>query len=461
MKKAFFTLFLVLFLSTGVIAENSWEIFYWNNQLNPGINVQNRIQVGPDGMLYLVEQDLTEIYETGKYLRVRSYDPGQWTGDNFGTDGWQQLGQVMTLHLPNNESHIDFAITPDNKLYIGMQDSILWYNHTDDLWESYFVENYIGGMTTDAAGDLLILQSVTENGNHRFDISKFESGSLIPVTSIEYELDWGVIIYPRTLNEANRIIVHEDTYYVSVAQASTHQNFYFKGNPDEGFTELKEHFTHLNLSSMVVSPQGDLIISYRGGASPYPLEIKKYDFDLDEWVPFDDTGLNTGFAHANQLVYDNLGRLHLTSHGEADQGFVFRYGQNGWEHLGPQNSLSLANMPQITFDSANRLYLAHGIGAITTPLIIRRLADETAGLSMKTITLDFDMSPNPAQNVLYISVAEPNTWIIITDAMGQHVYREKVEDGRAMIDLTTLGWGVYFVTMKNGQSKGVKKLVIN
>ncbi len=45
---------------------------------------------------------------------------------------------------------------------------------------------------------------------------------------------------------------------------------------------------------MVVSTQGEIIISHRRPAAFYTLALKSYDFDLDDWVAFDMDGLNAG-----------------------------------------------------------------------------------------------------------------------------------------------------------------------
>lgn len=213
MKKTIFTSTLIILLYLSAIADENWNIFYWNNQINPSINVQSEIAVAPDGTLYLAELDYTDIYETGlTYVHVRSYDISQWTADNFSQSGWETVGQLMHLNMPNNEVHIDFAITPDNQLYIGMQDSIFWFNASANLWESYYVPDYIGGMMVDESGRLLILQSVDISSDHRFLITEFEAGSLTTVATIEYDFPAGVILYPRIMNEANRIFQVDGTF---------------------------------------------------------------------------------------------------------------------------------------------------------------------------------------------------------------------------------------------------------
>ncbi len=466
MKKTIFTSTLIILLYLSAIADENWNIFYWNNQINPSINVQSEIAVAPDGTLYLAELDYTDIYETGlTYVHVRSYDISQWTADNFSQSGWETVGQLMHLNMPNNEVHIDFAITPDNQLYIGMQDSIFWFNASANLWESYYVPDYIGGMMVDESGRLLILQSVDISSDHRFLITEFEAGSLTTVATIEYDFPAGVILYPRIMNEANRIFQVDGTFYVSIARASTHQNYYFKGDANEGFTALKEHFNHLNLSSMVVSTQGEIIISHRGASSPYTLALKSYDFDLDDWVAFDMDGLNAGAAHANHLAYDRQGRLTFTYSGEFNTGFVFRYGDNGWEHIGPGDAIGIAHMPKLAFDLSNSLFLMHGIGAGATPLVVRRFVDETTSVADFKHNFSLQLYPNPAKSHFTMDLSnspmELNAAIMsLFDNKGQFIRQWHYLQPKTTIDVADLPKGLYSVVVQDGQYKHTQNIIV-
>jgi len=466
MNKSIFTFALAAMLWMGATADENWNIFYRNSLINPGINVQSELAVAPDGTLYLAELDYTDIYNTGiAYLHVRSYDISQWTTDNFSTDGWETVGQIKELNMANNEMWIDFAITPDNQLYAGMLDSILRYNETANAWESFYVPDYIGGMMVDESGRLLILQSVDISSNHRFVISEFENGTVTPVATIAYELPFGVTLFPRIMNEANRIFLVNGTFYVSVARASTNQNYYFKGNANDGFELLKEHFVHLNLSSMVVSPEGEIIISHRGDLAPYTLAMKKYDFEANDWVAFDMSGLDAGAAHASHLTYDRQGRLTFAYSGENNKGFVFRYGGNGWEHFGPKEAVPIAYMPKLAFDLSNSVFLLHGIGSTSAPLTVRRFVDETISVNETKAGISVRPYPNPAQTRFTVDVSQDFAAsgiekLSLFDQQGRLVRAWHKLPLKATLELDGLPAGLYNMVAEAGTERRTGRLSV-
>ena len=466
MNKSILTFALAAMLWMGATADENWNIFYWNSLINPGINVQSELAVAPDGTLYLAELDYTDIYNTGiAYLHVRSYDISQWTTDNFSTAGWETVGQIMELNMANNEMWIDFAITPDNRLYAGMLDSILRYNETANAWESFYVPDYIGGMMVDESGRLLILQSVDISSNHRFVISEFTDGNLSPVATIEYELPFDVILYPRIMNEANRIFLVNGIFYVSVARASTNQNYYFKGNATDGFELLKEHFVHMNLSSMVVSPEGEIIISHRGDMAPYTLAMKKYDFEANDWIAFDMSGLDAGAAHASHLAYDRQGRLTFTYSGESNKGFAFRHGANGWEHFGPKEAVPIAHMPKLAFDLSNSVFLLHGIGSGSAPLTVRRFVDETISVDETKGNISVRPYPNPAQSQFTIDLSNDFAGanmdkLSLFDQQGRVVRVWHKLPLKTTVELDGLPAGLYHIVAEAGKQRHTGRLSV-
>lgn len=462
MKKTIITLLCMAFMHNMMQANESWDIFYWNNQVGTGVNMQSEIHFGPDGLLYLVEIDNSDMYNSGSFVHIRSYDPEQWASDNFTQEGWISLGQPLPLHLPSNATQVDFAINSDNTMYVGMLDTIYVYNAAAGGWESYFVPDYIGGMYASETAELLVLRSVTTGDDHHFEITAFEDGNLTTVAVIEYELPGNLTFFPRILEEANRIMKHADDFYVSIARASTHQNYYFKGNADMGFEMLQEHFNHLNLSSMAISPAGDLIVSHRGASSPYTLEIKSYDFENGEWIQYDTTGLHAVAAHANDLKFDNNGNLYLTYSGQHHMGFVFMHTENGWEHLGARDALSIAHMPALAFDHDNHLYLVHGIGAMTVPLVVRRYADEATALAFRTENTDVVVFPNPAVEWAHVRLegAVVSTELSLLDQSGRVIKQVKTNQSDLLWNLADLAPGIYTLIVTNQDNYTVKKLVV-
>ena len=462
MKTKISLLLVALASVVNLVANDPWDIFYTNHQVSEGVTVQNRIAFGPDGMLYLVEQDYTGSSANEFLLRIKSYDVALWNGNNYTTDGWEQLGQVLDINISSNESHIDFVVTTENQFFLGMKDSVFMYNHGMDRWESFYVPDYIGGMMCDDEGNILILRSVFDNGDHSFHITHFDNGIANTIAVIEYALPWGVTLYPRIMNEANRIRKNNGDFYVSVARASTHENFYFKGNPTDGFETLEKHFNHLNLSSMVISPQGELIISHRGAMSPYNLELKIYDFGLNTWLPFDTTGLHAGFSHANQLMYDHEGRLHLTYHGDNGKGFVFVYQNGSWVHIGPRDAIAAAIMPNLTFSPGNDLFLVHGIGTPGVPLTVRRYSDETTHAGYISESLQFEFFPNPASDFLFLNInsSVKQASISIFDFSGQNVINQNFSGSLLKINTSGLSGGYYTLMLKMDEQIITRKILI-
>ncbi|HOI32849.1 MAG: T9SS type A sorting domain-containing protein [Bacteroidales bacterium] len=466
MKKLIFTILLLTFVFLTTKANEHWDIFYKNYLINPGINVQSKFATGTDGKLYLAEIDYSGIYDPGiTYVDVRSYEISQWTQDNIGQEGWINLGQRLQLKMPNNESNIDFVVTEDNQLYVGMQDSIFWYDANADYWVSYFVEDYIGGMMADETGRILILQSIEDDGEHHFQIAEFDSGNLVPVATIDYTLPGNIQFFHRIMNEANRILKYEDNYYVSIARASSHQNYYFVGNETSGFTMLQEHFTHLNLSSMVISPEGELIISHRLGASPYSLALKQYNFELNQWEDFNMQGLNDAQVYGNQLAFDQSGQLYLSYSADFNLGFLYEFNGSGWDHVGPLESVAVAHMPRIAFDSENQLFLMHGIGSGSAPLTIRRLTDPTADLNEREIlNQKIHLYPNPVSqsfiiDLYQISFESGEIDLEIYNSNGQLILKQAATDAQTMINVNDLPDGIYVVNVRSATNNYSQRFV--
>lgn len=55
MKKTIITFMCIALMHNLMQANEDWDIFYWNNQVGTGVNMQSEIHFGPDGLLYLVE----------------------------------------------------------------------------------------------------------------------------------------------------------------------------------------------------------------------------------------------------------------------------------------------------------------------------------------------------------------------------------------------------------------------
>ena len=85
--------------------------------------------------------------------------------------------------------------------------------------------------------------------------------------------------------------------------------------------------------------------------------------------------------------------------------------------------------------------------------------DNVLGLDDNKV--DFSVYPNPANNILNISISENNTSISIFDIVGKNVVTMKLENGKNILNIESLNSGVYFYSIKkNGQLIETKKLIV-
>lgn len=76
-------------------------------------------------------------------------------------------------------------------------------------------------------------------------------------------------------------------------------------------------------------------------------------------------------------------------------------------------------------------------------------------------TLDYSVYPNPANEVLTISISENNTSISIFDIVGKNVAEMKLINGTNSLNIENLNAGVYFYSIKrNGNIIETKKLIV-
>jgi hypothetical protein len=76
--------------------------------------------------------------------------------------------------------------------------------------------------------------------------------------------------------------------------------------------------------------------------------------------------------------------------------------------------------------------------------------------------LMYSVYPNPANDVLHISIAENNTSISIFDIVGKNVSFMELVNGNNILNIENLNPGVYFCSIKrNGVVIETQKLVIN
>lgn len=461
---------LLLFISLGffmfsVKAQSPWIELYRNINLSPDNyqNLQGYVEVGPDNTIYLLESEaVANTFGGTVNLRLKSFD---------GSD-WNQVGQDVLRNVENNESHIDFLITPSGDFYIGMKDTILTLNHTTMQWETTNVPEYYGGLSCDSNSNVYFMHRVQgASGVVYSDLSlaKFDNGAV----TIESAIATDVMILPRKVNASNTIIYKNDEFYVSLVTQSSNQIYVFKGTTTTGFQKLEQGapnngstlFAGLGLSSMAVDDSGTIIISHKPSSGNF-LSIVQYDPVSDSWAPFDTSGINATFSGHNQLRYDQNNTLYLIYQGANNAGFLFKYNGQTWEHIGPTSFWSYITInalvrPHLTFDNNNVLLFSTGVGTNGIPFQVFQ-ADETLGLTDSKQDSQLVMYPSPAKNSLNVKGIPDHSSIQIVDITGKTVYHDQsLKDTSTILDVSALANGIYLLQLHVNGAVKTKKFVIS
>lgn len=461
---------LLLFISLGffmfcVKAQSPWIELYRNINLSPDNyqNLQGYVEVGPDNAIYLLESEaVANTFGGTVNLGLKAYD---------GTH-WNQIGQDVLRNVENNESHIDFLITPSGDFYIGMKDTILTLNLSTMQWESTNVPEYYGGLSCDSNSNVYFIHRVQgASGVVYSDLSlaKFTNGAV----TIEESIATNAFILPRKVNASNKIIYKNNEFYVSLVTQSSNQIYVFKGNTTAGFQKLEQGasnngstlFAGLGLSSMVVDDSGTIIISHKPASGNF-LSIVQYDPVSDGWTPFDTSGINATFSGHNQLKYDQNGTLYLIYQGANNAGFLFKYNGETWEHIGPTSFWSYITInalvrPHLTFDSNNALLFSTGVGTSGIPFQVFQ-ADATLGLTDFQQDSQLVIYPNPTKNILNVEGIPYQSSIRIVDMFGKTVFQQQsLKDTSKILDVSALADGIYLLQLNQNNAVITKKFVIS
>jgi hypothetical protein len=304
--------------------------------------------------------------------------------------------------------------------------------------------------------------------NSDLSLAKFDNG----VVTIEGTLATNILMTPRKVNASNKIIIKNDTFYISTVRQSTNQLYVFKGNPSEGFQKLEQSapnngsslFTGLGLSSMVVSATGEIIISYRP-ATGNGLSMVTHNEANDTWIPFTTTGINATFSSHNLLRYDSNNTLYLIYQGGNNTGFLFKYNETSWEHIGPLSFWSFITInalvrPHLTFSASNDIIFSTGFGTSGFPFQVFR-ENQSLGLQNMSDKKHITFFPNPTSGNFTIDLGATyaNVHITLTDALGRKIMSTTHTQGQ-QVDLSiNEPAGIYFVTLQTGDDNTVIRLV--
>ena len=85
-----------------------------------------------------------------------------------------------------------------------------------------------------------------------------------------------------------------------------------------------------------------------------------------------------------------------------------------------------------------------------------------AGIEQVSNGANFSIYPNPSKGSVNIALSALNgsTTLYVTDMIGKEVYKTLITDINTNLDLSSLQKGLYMVTVANGKSKHIQKLII-
>src|SRR5690554_358250 len=459
MKKMILILLTVILNINLVISQATWEQLYSNYELNDNnsSSVYSYIEFSPDNYLYLLETE--HVDWTDLVVRLKK---------QVGTD-WEQLGQDLPRITANNESHLDFVITPSNKIYIGMLDTIYLYNEVDELWESYYTPEFRGGLVSDENNNIYFISvQAGASGPAYYDLilNQFDNGTVTQATLIAED----VPVPPRVINRSNKIIIKNGQFYVSVVTQSSNYLYFFKGTITDGFTQLEENASipsinaSLGLSSMAVNNAGEIFVSNKSSDN---LLIHKYDETNDTWMPFDTTGIQAQSCNFNILQFDKNDDLNLIYTGSNGDGFVFKYNGTEWEHYGnrqPSESfgtISSIHKPWMIFDDDNNLFISFGLGSMQNQLRVLKYSPTANIVNNEKLSSQIHIFPNPASEIVHINNIPENVILRIIYLTGKVMYEQKGLNSFESVNISGFTNGVYLVQIENKGSISNKKLIVN
>ncbi|MCF8230450.1 MAG: T9SS type A sorting domain-containing protein, partial [Bacteroidales bacterium] len=82
------------------------------------------------------------------------------------------------------------------------------------------------------------------------------------------------------------------------------------------------------------------------------------------------------------------------------------------------------------------------------------------GIDENEISLNTSLFPNPGKDIFYMKSYQEITMIRILDVSGKIIYRMQLQEREAMLDLSMLKAGVYFLYFQSEEETGIKKLIV-
>jgi hypothetical protein len=92
------------------------------------------------------------------------------------------------------------------------------------------------------------------------------------------------------------------------------------------------------------------------------------------------------------------------------------------------------------------------------------LNNQTTNISEELNGIDIDLYPNPATNnvvIRFSSMPDKSAQIILSDITGKQLLNQVVLSTKEILDIRSFSAGIYFVKTVVGETRTVKKLIIN
>lgn len=144
----------------------------------------------------------------------------------------------------------------------------------------------------------------------------------------------------------------------------------------------------------------------------------------------------------------------------------FRFSNNSLDYIVDNwqwvNTSNLGKVDSVVFTMYSSDIGQYGIN---TPLFFAidnfTTDGEVTGVAEKKEAIKVSLFPNPVKSFLTVMSESYFSKIQLTDLFGKVVYTRELNEQKALIDLSTIENGIYFLEFSSGQGSVVKKLVKN
>lgn len=187
---------------------------------------------------------------------------------------------------------------------------------------------------------------------------------------------------------------------------------------------------------------------------------------------FDDTLVSKRYSYQNAKLtevkfltndfFGNLTEVNWYKHGYNNEGKL------QWVASFTKQGTTWSNTDSMYFNhNNNKIDISYGYNGNTsgwnpTPTYRLIFDNTTVGLTEQQTQVGFDVYPNPASNLVNITLHENATikQLQVTDLLGKTIYQTNTLTN-SQLDVSMLKTGVYLLKINTNNGFGIKKLVIN